>query len=223
MLLNSLIWICITFTLIGALLNFFWCKPLYAFWTPMPIPMMQKYCSIDVIELSVYMYSAYNIVTDICIMIVPYFLLSHAGIQSRGQKIALFALFGMGAFVIASTVIKVVAIAQPKNFEPPELVLWSFIEACVAIVVVCLPSLPPLIWKNSTRRQASMATLDDILEGPPQVNLSRFPSIRLAELFSSVGLERRGTDAQSRRKKSTTSSMSKGTSMRSKLAMSDYS
>ncbi|KAK6343855.1 hypothetical protein TWF696_007510 [Orbilia brochopaga] len=81
-------------------------------------------------------------------MIVPYFLLSRAAIKGRGQRLALFGLFGIGTFVIASTVVKLIAISQ--QFKPPTLVLWSFVEVCVAMVVVCLPSLPPLIWKNTT-------------------------------------------------------------------------
>ncbi|KAF3143108.1 hypothetical protein TWF594_005176 [Orbilia oligospora] len=153
--LNVLVWICVIFTLLGSVLNFFWCKPLYAFWTAMPFPMMEKYCDTNLVEGSVYMYSAYNILTDLCIMVVPYFLLSRVNIQSRGKRIALFALFGIGTFVIISTVVKIAAIAQPENFHPPELVLWSFVEACVAVVVVCLPSLPPLIWKNSRFRDVS--------------------------------------------------------------------
>jgi len=30
-------------------------------------------------------------------------------------------------------------------------VLWSFVEGCVALVVVSLPSLPPLIWRRKNR------------------------------------------------------------------------
>ncbi|KAK6508891.1 hypothetical protein TWF481_003658 [Arthrobotrys musiformis] len=170
------LWICVIFTLLGSVLNFFWCKPLYAFWTAMPFPMMEKYCDTNLVEVSVYMYSGYNILTDLCIMVVPYFLLSRVNIQSRGKRIALFGLFGIGTFVIISTIIKIVAIAQPENFHPPELVLWSFVEACVAIVVVCLPSLPPLIWKNSR--------FTDVPEGgisAPRWDDVEGPNIRLDE------------------------------------------
>lgn len=87
-------------------------------------------------------------------MIVPFFFLSGAAIRSRSQRLALFGLFSMGFFVIASTVVKIIIIHQ--NFHTASLVLWSFVEGCIAIVVVCLPSLPPLIWKNTRLGEGTM-------------------------------------------------------------------
>ncbi|EPS36456.1 hypothetical protein H072_10034 [Dactylellina haptotyla CBS 200.50] len=222
-LLTTLVWICIIFTLIGSLLNFFWCKPLYAFWTAMPFPMMEKYCSMELVEASVYMYSGYNIVTDVCIMIVPYFLFAQARIRSRGQRVALFILFGIGIFVVVSTIIKIVAIAQPKKFQPPELVLWSFVEACVAVFVVCLPSLPPLIWKNSSLINLRWDGEEFFPDEVPQVKLGPLPNTRLFEVFSNIGLERRQTNksrlSRLRNHSFATSSISK----MSNLALSEHS
>lgn len=80
-------------------------------------------------------------------MIVPYFFLTRASLQHRTQKIALYALLGVGTFVIIATIMKVVIIVH--EFDPPSLVFWSFIEGCVALTIACFPSLPPLIWKNT--------------------------------------------------------------------------
>lgn len=63
--LNGLIVVCVVFTVVGITLNFFWCQPLHAFWEPMPLPQMPRYCSQAMMKLSVYMYSGYNILTDI--------------------------------------------------------------------------------------------------------------------------------------------------------------
>ncbi|KAK6357674.1 hypothetical protein TWF718_001982 [Orbilia javanica] len=121
---------------------------------------MEKYCDTNLVEGSV------------------------VSIRSRGKRVALFGLFGIGTFVIISTIVKIVAIAQPENFHPPELVLWSFVEACVAVVVVCLPSLPPLIWKNSRFRDVSTGGIS-----MPGWDDAEGPNFRLDETIPRIGSE----------------------------------
>jgi len=97
----------------------------------------------------IYFIAGFNISTDICILITPYFIISRAALVHRTQRIALFFLIALGIIVIVSSTIRAIGIA--RNFEPSSLVLWSFVEGCVALVVVSLPSLPPLIWRRKNR------------------------------------------------------------------------
>ncbi|KAI5296118.1 hypothetical protein KEM52_005579 [Ascosphaera acerosa] len=110
------------------------CRPLRGYWAvPAPAYECWAYFSFQVVV------GVFNITSDIIVLCVaiPLFLRLYLPIQ---QKIALTAVFGMGVFVIAASILNKVFSLAPKLMNYTYL-SWYYREASVALYVVNLPNL----------------------------------------------------------------------------------
>lgn len=77
-------------------------------------------------------------------MFLPFPTLWQSRIQKR-RKAVLLGLFATGLFITVIQIVRIQTIKNPADFlDPSKLVMWSYIEANLAIVVVCVPTLSPL-------------------------------------------------------------------------------
>ncbi|KAH8594916.1 hypothetical protein B0O99DRAFT_166811 [Bisporella sp. PMI_857] len=117
--------------------------------------------------------AALNITTDIMIFAIPMPLLKQLQLPKR-QKIGLMFVFGFGAFVCVTSVIRLkalyeISVATDTALEGVNAAIWSGIEINVAIACASLPSLKPLIGKilpgflstTSSRDRSNMNYLSD--------------------------------------------------------------
>ncbi|KAK7991070.1 satratoxin biosynthesis SC1 cluster protein 4 [Apiospora arundinis] len=85
-----------------------------------------------------------TMVFDLVVMFLPFPTLWQSRIQKR-RKAVLLGLFATGLFITVIQIVRIQTIKNPADFlDPSKLVMWSYIEANLAIVVVCVPTLSPL-------------------------------------------------------------------------------
>ncbi|KAK7949471.1 hypothetical protein PG988_016110 [Apiospora saccharicola] len=94
--------------------------------------------------------SGFSIATDLIILCVPLPMVYVLQL-ARSQKIALFAVFTLGVFVVITsclrvTTINVQATTSDQTYDIAS-TMWTVIEMNVAIVCACLPQIRPLIVK----------------------------------------------------------------------------
>ncbi|KAI5793681.1 hypothetical protein DFH27DRAFT_139799 [Peziza echinospora] len=103
-----------------------------------------------------YSTSAFNIVTDIWILVLPLKLVW--GVQrAKFEKFALLAVFAMGAFAcIASCIrlytIKVFTQSSEQLYDSVPINIWSMIEINVAIICASVPALKGLAGARALRK-----------------------------------------------------------------------
>lgn len=73
-------------------------------------------------------------------MVLPLRLLPSLQVN-RKQKIGLGAIFGVGAIVIATAIVRLTQIVGQERSDPVGLAVWGIVESSVSVVVGCLPSL----------------------------------------------------------------------------------
>lgn len=163
-----------------------------------------------------YTTSAFNIITDIWILVMPFKTLK--SIQRPGhEKIALFIIFGVGAFATAASIIRlhtiyIYTLATDPFRDGVSVNLWSVIEVTIAISCASVSALKPIFssrQRNVTRAAKSSAGHSQSGGGSRYMNTqngNQRQHVRLASLDNSVKevLQSRSS-AQDRR-----SSMEKG-------------
>ncbi|KAK8849111.1 integral membrane protein [Apiospora arundinis] len=130
---------CIMFHFIYLVVQMSRCLPPGAAWSPSiatgfcvaPVPFFISMASI-------------TMVFDLVVMFLPFPTLWQSRIQKR-RKAVLLGLFATGLFITVIQIVRIQTIKNPADFlDPSKLVMWSYIEANLAIVVVCVPTLSPL-------------------------------------------------------------------------------
>ncbi|RLM00667.1 hypothetical protein CFD26_108692 [Aspergillus turcosus] len=101
--------------------------------------------------------AALQIVTDIVVVTTPIPTLARLRLPHR-QKVAVILVFALGFFVCAMSIIRLVRIIQLVSSESEDFserngpaAAWSSIEANIAIICACLPSLQPLLSRICPR------------------------------------------------------------------------
>lgn len=81
---------------------------------------------------------------------------------SRGRRIAVAAVFLLGAFVIVSGVVKVILSYIPGSRQPDfqPTALWTVVHVCTGIICACLPVCWPLIKRFGRDRRFGSSALD---------------------------------------------------------------
>ncbi|KAJ5305978.1 hypothetical protein N7508_004993 [Penicillium antarcticum] len=116
----------------------FQCKPIASFWD---VTIKNPQC-LD--KKGLWMsYSLINIGFDLAIIALPIYPLSRLRLQ-RLKKIGLLVVFGMGAFVCVTTIVRTTTLVQSaENSDstsgPLPATIWSVIEANTGIICTCLP------------------------------------------------------------------------------------
>lgn len=138
------------------LIVIFNCNPINKFWDPtLPgtcIPNLPFW----------YINAAGNIVTDVSIFILPLPVLKSLNLE-RPQKILLMAIFSLGFFTCAISIIRIhyLHLSEDTTWDNVDSACWSITELCSAILCVCLPVLRPLVSRFmpghgwSTHRKSS--------------------------------------------------------------------
>ncbi|KAK2036964.1 hypothetical protein LZ31DRAFT_482399, partial [Colletotrichum somersetense] len=135
------------------LVTIFQCIPTHAFWDrfdPLnPMSPTDFYCGVDS-NMFFNGNSIPNIITDafVVTMPIPYVLSLE---MSKPQKFALIGVFMLGTFVTVISMVRFHAILS-ADLKSPDItwnncssIVWTNVEANIAIVCACLPSLKPLI------------------------------------------------------------------------------
>ncbi|CAG8977624.1 hypothetical protein HYALB_00011728 [Hymenoscyphus albidus] len=100
-----------------------------------------------------YGHAAWNTAGDVVILLLPLPVIRSLR-MGRGQKLAVSGIFGLGAFVIVASIMRMIALNPASKVAQADMTyvistssafLWTQVESCVAIICVCLPTLKGLI------------------------------------------------------------------------------
>ncbi|KAF3921168.1 hypothetical protein ABW21_db0202173 [Orbilia brochopaga] len=125
-----------------------------------------------------------DIITDLSIMALPLRLLYGLKINKK-QKMGLILIFSLGVLSIIFAIVRGVGSIVDEAIIPIWLLVWTQSEACVALIVACLPSLRTLLL-NRAAAQGS----------PPQSLGYRYGSRKFALSESSYSNGSRGNQVQ---------------------------
>ncbi|KAJ9165690.1 Integral membrane protein [Coniochaeta hoffmannii] len=126
-------------TISQLLITIFTCHPISKFWnSSLPgscIPSLPFW----------YINAAGNILTDVTIFVLPLPALRSLNLH-RNQKIVLLAIFSLGFFTCAISLIRIqyLRLSTDTTWDNVGASCWSITEPCSAILCVCLPVLRPL-------------------------------------------------------------------------------
>ncbi|KAJ5468386.1 hypothetical protein N7475_006138 [Penicillium sp. IBT 31633x] len=112
-----------------------------------------------------YAFAGINTVTDFLIAILPIPPVGHLKLSKR-DRIGLFCVFGVGAFVCVTSIIRTVAVSQTStgldqswDFIPRS--VWTLVECNMGIICTCLPMMRrplsfvfPWLFRGSTRNES---------------------------------------------------------------------
>ncbi|KAL7793847.1 hypothetical protein V8C37DRAFT_401700 [Trichoderma ceciliae] len=138
--------ITVAYTLAAVLMTIFACNPIRKSW----IKTLPGVC---VNSISIwYSTSVLNIVTDILIIGLPINEIRRLQLP-LAKKLLLCALFSLGIFVIACTVIRMITVspqttASDQTYYQAVSNSWTFVETNVGILCACLP----IVWVPLTRQ-----------------------------------------------------------------------
>ncbi|RDW60639.1 hypothetical protein BP6252_12022 [Coleophoma cylindrospora] len=127
------------------LVTIFQCTPVQGFWDLT----IESNCTVNVTSFF-FGNSIPNIFTDVALMILPTPYIW--GLQLvRAQKIALISIFTLGTFIVVISATRLayvlhldlVSVDITWHFNNTE--IWTTLEAYIAIICACLPSLKPII------------------------------------------------------------------------------
>ncbi|EJT70130.1 hypothetical protein GGTG_12303 [Gaeumannomyces tritici R3-111a-1] len=115
------------------------------------------------INNSAFFYAApgFHILTDIWILLLPMHTLKNIRRPNR-EKAALFAIFGVGAFAVAASCIRLHTIllynlSDDKFRDALPVNLWTMIETTVAVICASVPGLKPIFsrWRRHGGRETN--------------------------------------------------------------------
>jgi len=126
-----------------------------------------------------YFTSSFNILTDIWILAMPFKTLRSIQRPAK-EKVALFIIFGVGAFAAVASVVRLHTIYIYTLAEDPfrdglPINLWSMIEVSIAISCASVSALKPIF--SSKQRKASRAS-KSTPSGTPSQNTSKYMNSR---------------------------------------------
>ncbi|KAG0643980.1 hypothetical protein HOY80DRAFT_1031495 [Tuber brumale] len=124
------------------LVLFCFCQPLQFFWNK-TIP--GGYC-LD-LELAHLINLVLNLITDLVITVLPFPILTKLELPRR-QKFGLCAIFGLGGFVCAISIARVIELphlsdSKDLTWDIASAMIWLYVEVTFIIVAACGPSLKP--------------------------------------------------------------------------------
>ncbi|KAK4449144.1 hypothetical protein QBC34DRAFT_438567 [Podospora aff. communis PSN243] len=117
-----------------------------------------------------YSTSTFNILTDFFILLLPYRTLRAIQRPSR-EKIALFLIFGAGAFACVASIVRLYSIRIYTESPDPirdgiPVNLWSIIELTVALSCASIPALKPLFSRHQRAATRAARSKGSSSKGP---------------------------------------------------------
>lgn len=148
----------LTFLVVLAL-NIFWCFPVSRNWTVFPI---NEYCTPALSSVVFIITFVVHITTDLTVLILPLFIISSLGMQSRREHAGIAFVFIIGGISIAASVARCAIAFSSGTFDmmsamkTAQLEVWTPVEQNTAIIAACLPSMRVLIRRaaQSVRAQS---------------------------------------------------------------------
>ncbi|KAH7068445.1 hypothetical protein FB567DRAFT_457363 [Paraphoma chrysanthemicola] len=126
------------------------CQPIARYWQIYPDP---GECVVG--NLWLLTYEVCNMSTDALLMAVAFYLVLSVNMP-RIQRFRILSLFGIGLFLIAISVIRIL---QGRNARTQRShTLWASLEVLLAVVVAVTPTIYTLIRNSNARRQSAMST-----------------------------------------------------------------
>lgn len=106
-----------------------------------------------------YSTSAFNILTDIWIIVLPIRILSRIQLPKR-EKLILLIVFGMGVLACVASMVRLYSIraftlSTDPFFDSGPVNIWSMVEINIAIICASVPALKPLFIKPAYLRSRS--------------------------------------------------------------------
>ncbi|KAL9638225.1 MAG: hypothetical protein Q9164_001702 [Protoblastenia rupestris] len=152
------------------------CNPIAAFWDKDLLAQPGARCFSS--EAFWFSYSVINIILDVLILLLPIHEVLKLQLPSR-EKIALCAVFSLGIFVCATTIIRTTTLAESAKSKDPTwgvipATVWSVVEANTGTICACLPMLRqplsrlfPRLFSTSKSSGFGRADLDDARHSYP--------------------------------------------------------
>ncbi|KAI3323400.1 hypothetical protein HD806DRAFT_535225 [Xylariaceae sp. AK1471] len=164
--------------------HIFSCYPTYKAWQIKPFP--GDNCTLR--RGNYMIITVLDVVTDLGIIAIPLLLLIRANLTLR-QKLPLGLLFSSGIFVIAAAIVR--AYYSLINIESLPVALgWASREILVACIVVCAPSIKPLVSdasnQSSSRPNKSIADDADKITTIASGGRRRAPSYEMSAIGRSL-------------------------------------
>lgn len=104
------------------------------------------------VQLLAYLAASCNISQEVAILVLPlpYLIKLQTGIKT---KLGIMAMFSLGVFIVITSCIRLhymVTFGETSNpsWDYTDPVIWSAVEACVSIIVACLPAVRVLITQR---------------------------------------------------------------------------
>ncbi|KAF1980343.1 hypothetical protein BU23DRAFT_522391 [Bimuria novae-zelandiae CBS 107.79] len=146
-----------------------------------------------------YITSAFHIIMDMWILLLPYRLIFSIPRPTR-EKIAVYAVFGLGAFGTLCSIIRfhflVVALhSMDPYYDALGLHVWSMTEVNVGIICASIPTLRPLLSRAQRTRTKHALNIPEKSETPlPSPSSSKRGGLLQAkEMFITLGTLTAGT------------------------------
>ncbi|EWG49248.1 hypothetical protein FVEG_16448 [Fusarium verticillioides 7600] len=122
------------------------CLPVWRNWT-----LSDQRCTVKSIKINFEISWVLNISSDILIFILPWLVIPELTLRRR-LRYSLYATFLLG---LINIIFCVVRFAQIQQYGGDLVItislveLWSFIDACIGLIIACLPSLRPFFnWRE---------------------------------------------------------------------------
>ncbi|KAF2222000.1 hypothetical protein BDZ85DRAFT_185945, partial [Elsinoe ampelina] len=136
---NILLVISVLYGFYCTLNNIFLCTPIKSYWT---LSIAGKCLSRPAVW---YSNAAINIATDIAIFVLPMPALYHLHLPMK-QKLALMAIFALGAFVVLVSILRLpelhmLVASHDPLYDGAAIAYWSNVELCVGVICASLPTL----------------------------------------------------------------------------------
>ncbi|KAI1040665.1 hypothetical protein LB505_012244 [Fusarium chuoi] len=134
------------------------CLPIWRNWT-----LSDQRCTVETIKINFEISWVLNISADILIFILPWLVIPELTLRRR-LRYSLYATFLLG---VINIVFCVVRFAQIQQYGGDLVItislveLWSFIDACIGLIIACLPSLRPFFnWREKIQYYGQSSSQD---------------------------------------------------------------
>ncbi|KAH7195590.1 hypothetical protein DER44DRAFT_874405 [Fusarium oxysporum] len=172
------LWVVIVYVAMGFVITILLlslsCLPVWRNWT-----LSEQRCTVKSIKTNFEISWVLNISGDILIFILPWLVIPELTLRRR-LRYSLYATFLLG---LINIIFCVVRFAQIEQYGGDLVItislveLWSFIDACIGLIIACLPSLRPFFnWREKIQYYGQSSGQDS--KGDSSQN-SRRPMISL--------------------------------------------
>ncbi|KAH6951674.1 hypothetical protein DER45DRAFT_576841 [Fusarium avenaceum] len=163
----TVIYVALSFV-ISMLLLSVTCLPIWRNWN-----LSDNMCSIKHMKINFEIAWSLNIIGDLLIFILPWLVIPELTLRKK-LRYSLYATFLLG---LINIIFSLVRFAQIEEYGKDLVItvalidLWSFIDACIGLIIACLPSLRPFFkWKEKVKYYGHDSELGNKSTGSDQTS-----------------------------------------------------